>query len=88
MLNMTGGTISGNSAGSGGGGILVQAGYTDKYGTANISGGTISDNRMTGEGTGNNAFGGGGIYVNGYSSWISGYHNGVLNLTNAVIKEN
>lgn len=88
VLNMTGGTISGNSAGSGGGGILVQAGYTDKYGTANISGGTISDNRMTGEGTGNNAFGGGGIYVNGYSSWISGYHNGVLNLTNAVIKEN
>ena len=88
VLNMTGGTISGNSAGSGGGGILVQAGYTDKYGTANISGGTISDNRMTGEGTGNNAFGGGGIYVNGYSSCISGYHNGVLNLTNAVIKEN
>ena len=88
VLNMTGGTISGNSAGSGGGGILVQAGYTDKYGTANISGGTISDNRMTGEGTGNNAFGGGGIYVNGYSSSISGYHNGVLNLTNAVIKEN
>ena len=88
VLNMTGGTISGNSAGSGGGGILVQAGYTDKYGTANISGGTISDNRMTGEGTGNNAFGGGGIYVNGYSSRISGYHNGVLNLTNAVIKEN
>ena len=88
VLNMTGGTISGNSAGSGGGGILVQAGYTDKYGTANISGGTISDNRMTSEGTGNNAFGGGGIYVNGYSSSISGYHNGVLNLTNAVIKEN
>ena len=88
VLNMTGGTISGNSAGSGGGGILVQAGYTDKYGTANISGGTISDNRMTSEGTGNNAFGGGGIYVNGYSSCISGYHNGVLNLTNAVIKEN
>ena len=43
---------------------------------------------MSAKGTGNNAFGGGGIYVNGYSKWITGYHNGVLNLTNGVIKEN
>lgn len=87
-LNMTGGTITGNSAGSGGGGILVQAGRTNAYGTANISGGRITNNTMNAKGTGNNAFGGGGIYVNGYSSWIAGFHNGVLNLTNGVIKEN
>ncbi len=87
-LNMTGGTVAGNTAGSGGGGILVQAGYANAYGTANISGGKITGNAMSAKGTGNNAFGGGGIYVNGYSKWITGYHNGVLNLTNGVIKEN
>ncbi|WP_329886136.1 Cna B-type domain-containing protein [Pseudoramibacter sp. HA2172] len=90
VLNMTGGTVAGNTAGSSGGGILVQAGYTKTYGTANISGGKITGNTMNGKGTGNSAFGGGGIYVNGYSKKYlnKGFHNGVLNLTNGVIKEN
>lgn len=87
-LNMTGGSVTGNSSGSGGGGIMVQAGRTNAYGTANISGGTISGNNMTGSGEGEHAFGGGGIYVNGYSSAYRGFHNGVLNLTNALITEN
>ncbi|HEY9576027.1 MAG TPA: Cna B-type domain-containing protein [Lachnospiraceae bacterium] len=87
-FEMTGGTIEGNSAGSGGGGILVQAGAEDAYGTANISGGSIINNKMTGLGSGNNAFGGGGIYVNGYSKAYAGFHNGVLHLTNALIADN
>lgn len=87
-LNMTGGMVTGNSAGSGGGGILVQAGYLNAYGTANISGGVISNNVMNAEGTGNNAFGGGGIYVNGYSNAFPDFHNGVLNITNAIIEKN
>lgn len=87
-LNMTGGIVTGNTAGSGGGGILVQAGLTNAYGTATISGGKITDNDMSGKGTGNDAFGGGGIYVNGYSRSVAGYHNGVLNLNNAVIRDN
>lgn len=86
VLNMTGGIISGNTAGSGGGGIKVQAGFTNSYGVANISGGQIINNKMTGEGSRPKEFGGGGIYVNGYRGY--GYHNAVLNLTNAVIKEN
>lgn len=88
VLNMTGGSVTGNSSGSGGGGIMVQAGKTNSYAIANISGGTISDNRMLGTGEGEHAFGGGGIYVNGYSSDYPGFHNGVLNLTNALITEN
>jgi LPXTG-motif cell wall-anchored protein len=87
VLNMTGGVITGNSSGSGGGGIMVQAGKANAYATANISGGTISDNHMLGTGAGDHAFGGGGIYVNGYSG-NSAFHDGVLNLTNALITEN
>ncbi|MGN1388558.1 MAG: Cna B-type domain-containing protein [Bulleidia sp.] len=88
ILNMTGGSVTGNSSGSGGGGIMVQAGKSSAYATANISGGIISGNSMTGTGEGEHAFGGGGIYVNGYSSDYPGFHNGVLNLTNALITEN
>lgn len=83
-LNMTGGTVSGNSAGSAGGGIFIQGGNENAIGTANISGGTISNNSMTGTGLGNDSFGGGGIYVNGTSNGYSG----VLNLTNALITDN
>ncbi|MGI6211960.1 MAG: Cna B-type domain-containing protein [Anaerovoracaceae bacterium] len=84
-LNMTGGTVSGNTAGSAGGGIFVQGGrYETAIGTANISGGTISNNSMTGEGDENDSFGGGGIYVNGSST----YYNGVVNLTNVLITDN
>lgn len=88
LLNMTGGAITGNSSGAGGGGILIQAGISDETcSTANISGGTISNNTMTGKGSGNKAFGGGGIYVNGYA--VNGtHHNAVLNLSNALITEN
>lgn len=94
ILNMTGGVIDGNSAGSSGGGVFVQAGYSDtsshnpSWGIANISGGNITNNVMDGSGKGNKAFGGGGIYVNGYSAEYPEFHNGVLNLTNAVISDN
>lgn len=94
-LTMEGGTVSGNSAGSGGGGIFVQAGvtaptYWDAYATADISGGTITGNTMTGLGKGSDAFGGAGIYVNGFSDLYTayGFHDGVLHLTNAVITGN
>lgn len=97
ILNMTGGAIDSNTAGGCGGGIYVQAGYDQSYsgGTdhciANISGGDITNNKVTGTGIsaqgGRNMFGGGGIYVNGYASGY-GYANGVLNLQNAAIYDN
>lgn len=87
-LNMAGGTITNNSAGSGGGGIFVQAGMTNKQGVANISAGEITNNAMTAKGSGNNAFGGGGIYVNGYPNVYTGFQNGEVHLTNALITEN
>jgi len=87
VLNMTGGSVSGNTSGSGGGGIMVQAGKANSYAVANISGGSITNNTMTGNGEGEHAFGGGGIYVNGYAD-DSNFHNGILNLSNALITEN
>ncbi|MGN1381538.1 MAG: Cna B-type domain-containing protein, partial [Eubacterium sp.] len=87
-LIMTGGNIDSNSAGSGGGGIFVQAGTRGAAGKAVVSGGTIFKNKMTGEGIGNNAFGGGGIYVNGYSSNYPDFESGQLILTNALIYDN
>lgn len=96
ILNMTGGSVRDNEAGSGGGGIFVQYGFDEKgsdrasYGIANISGGAITGNRMTGKGHGNKAFGGGGIYVNGGPTKWNGtyYHKAELNLTNALITAN
>ncbi len=95
VLTMTGGTIANNSAGCAAGGIFLQAGYSASYaggtGThaiAYITGGTISGNRMTGTGNGNMAFGGGGIYVNGYSPSYSAFHAAELYLTNAVVSGN
>ncbi len=95
-LNMTSGLIDGNTAGTNGGGIFVQQGAAqfsnpdrDKNrcgkGIATISGGTISHNRMTGTGTGNAGFGGGGIYVNGN---CYRFCQGELNLADAVIHGN
>ena len=96
ILNMTGGSVRDNAAGSCGGGIFVQYGFDEKgsdrasYGIANISGGAITGNRMTGKGHGNKAFGGGGIYVNGGPTERNGtyYHKAELNLTNALITAN
>lgn len=91
-LNMTSGLIDGNTAGTNGGGIFVQQGtssgsYDNQFGKgiADISGGTISHNQVTGRGTGNAGFGGGGIYVNG--SCVL-YCQGKLNLADAVIHDN
>lgn len=95
VLTMTGGSVTENKAGSSGGGIFVQAGYsasghggTPTYSIAYITGGTISGNSMTAEGKGNKAFGGGGIYVNGYSSKFSDFQNGELHLANVEVSRN
>ena len=92
-LNMTGGTVSENRSASCGAGIYVSASnYNERNGfsTANISAGKIIDNVMTNEeNTGHIPcpFGGGGIYVNGWNKDLGGT-NGVLNLKNALIKDN
>lgn len=103
---MTGGSIEDNEAGAGGGGILVHANVYrksefDKLDEAHqtghratISGGTIRRNRVTGQGAGNMAFGGGGIYVNGVSQALIRqypqfiFKNGELHLTHAIIRDN
>ena len=85
-LHMSGGTVDGNSAGSGGGGIYIQGGYPGAVGSATITGGTISNNNMTDNGSGYKEFGGGGIYVNGVSE--QQFKNGRLNLENALIHDN
>ena len=85
---MTGGMIDDNRSGTGGGGIFVQAGFTGCNATATISGGYITNNIMTGTGQGNFAFGGGGIYVNGFNNTVSSFQNGELKLTNALIINN
>ena len=88
ILNMTGGVIKENKAGSAGGGIFVQTDNqkrnTDGSNIANISAGEILDNEMTGYGATDKMFGGGGIYVNGLSQSLQG----VLNLKNALITDN
>lgn len=87
-LIMTGGKVNENSADRGGGGIFIQAGLIGKAGSADISGGQIINNQMIGKGKDQMAFGGGGIYVNGYSKKYEGLQNGQLNLTNAIIRNN
>ena len=88
ILNMTGGVIKENKAGSAGGGIFVQTDNqkrdTDGSNIANISAGEILDNEMTGLGVEDKMFGGGGIYVNGLSQSLQA----VLNLKNALITDN
>lgn len=95
VLTMTGGSVSNNKAGSAGGGIFVQAGLSEEggdgtpsYCIAKVSGGTLSGNAMTGTGDSNSSFGGGAIYVNGYSSEYSQFHNGELYLTNVEVSGN
>ncbi|MDD7340011.1 MAG: Cna B-type domain-containing protein [Eubacteriales bacterium] len=87
ILNMTGGTVDNNIAGSSGGGIFVQAKYF--FGGASksyISGGRITNNKMEGSGETNMLFGGGGIYVNGARPEYGS--NGELYLKNAIIRNN
>ena len=88
ILNMTGGVIKENTAGSAGGGIFIQTDNEkrDKDGSnmANISAGEILDNEMTGYGATDKMFGGGGIYINGLSQSLQG----ILNLKNALITDN
>ena len=87
-LNMTGGTISENKAGSAGGGIYVQAGTGNGYSVANISAGKIIKNKVIGNGIYKALFGGGGIYVNGEDHLVNNRNNGILYLKNAVVKNN
>lgn len=95
VLVMTAGTLSGNKAGSAGGGLFVQAGLSEEGGSgtpnyciAKITGGSIVGNAMTDKGDSNSSFGGGGIYVNGYSGEYSVFHNGELYLSNVEISGN
>lgn len=86
-LEMTGGTIDGNTAGSAGGGIFVQCRYDNSPGNASkafISAGKITNNVMNAVGSENMNFGGGGIYVNGSKD----AKNGELHLKNAIITDN
>lgn len=94
-LYMTGGLIDGNTAGASGGGIFIQCRLFDSgKSIAYISSGRITNNKMSGTGITEKAFGGGGIYVNGFpASWdYAGTHyygeNGELYLTNAIIRNN
>lgn len=97
ILNMSGGIIDGNEAGSAGGGIFIQAQYFGKgKGKAYISAGQITNNKMNGNGVLDAAFGGGGIYVNGARQSVGtgenevslGGANGELHLVNAVLFKN
>lgn len=92
---MTGGLIDGNIAGASGGGIFIQCRLLDGgKSIAYISSGKITNNKMSGTGKTEMAFGGGGIYVNGFpASWdYAGTHfygeNSELYLTNAIIRNN
>ena len=86
-LYMTGGIIDGNTAGSSGGGIFIQAKYyRGSASKAYISGGQITNNKMKGNGVTPMEFGGGGIYVNGAAPSYGG--NGELHLTNTIIRNN
>ncbi len=94
-LYMSGGIIDGNEAGATGGGIFIQAGlYSSTLCKAYISAGKITNNRMSGVGATDKAFGGGGIYVNGIKkNWEWQGHtypggNGELHLVNTVIRDN
>ncbi|MDY6038024.1 MAG: Cna B-type domain-containing protein [Eubacterium sp.] len=89
-LNMTGGLVDGNTAGSAGGGIFVQAKYlSGGISRAYISAGRITNNIMSAEGVTEKQFGGGGIYVNGANKeyGLDGA-NGELYLKNALITDN
>jgi len=86
IFEMTGGTIEGNVSRATGGGVFVQAAYGSLESYAKITAGSIINNKMLGTGTTNFAFGGGGIYVNGYVS--NNFSNGKLYLENVVVTDN
>ena len=93
-LDMSGGSITDNSAGSCGGGLYVQAGNSASsyYGLTNsiahVTEGIIANNKTLGTGKDSGMFGGGGIYVNGYTASYTGYASGELYLENAAIYDN
>ena len=84
---MDGGTIDSNESGACGGGIFIQAGYSSYRNKAYINSGRITNNTMQGTGKMNHAFGGGGIYVNGFGSGFN-FYNGELYLKNAIVTDN
>lgn len=87
VLKMDGGTVDGNTAGSSGGGIFIQAKYfSGTQGKAYITAGEITNNKMDGTGKTNMAFGGGGIYVNGAPEKYG--RNGELYIQNVLITNN
>ncbi|MDU5952497.1 MAG: Cna B-type domain-containing protein [Clostridiales bacterium] len=87
LFYMTGGVIDANESGACGGGLFIQAGYSSHRNKVYISAGQISNNRMLGTGKMNMAFGGGGIYVNGFGPGYD-FYNAELYLTNVIIKDN
>ncbi|MDD7267437.1 MAG: Cna B-type domain-containing protein [Lachnospiraceae bacterium] len=90
ILKMSGGTVEGNTAGSAGGGIFVQAKYfSGGASKAYIDSGKIINNQMDASGYTEKMFGGGGIYVNGANNnyGVNGA-NGELHLKNVVIHNN
>ncbi|MFR9292604.1 MAG: Cna B-type domain-containing protein, partial [Peptococcus niger] len=87
LFYMTGGVIDANESGACGGGLFIQAGYESHRNKVYISAGKISNNRMLGTGKMNMAFGGGGIYVNGFGPGYN-FYNAELYLTNVIIKDN
>ncbi len=74
-LNMTGGSVSNNTAYAQAGGIYVQSSSVAE----------ISAGQITGNVSGRGEFGGGGIYVNGGRE---GRKNGLLKLNNVLITDN
>lgn len=86
-LKMDGGIVDGNTAGSSGGGIFIQAKYfSGSQGRAIITAGKITNNKMDGTGKTNMAFGGAGIYVNGATEEYGA--NGELYIQNVLITDN
>ena len=87
VLYMNGGIVDGNTAGSSGGGIFIQAKYfSGSQGRAIITAGKITNNKMDGSGKTNMAFGGAGIYVNGVTEEYGA--NGELYIQNVLITDN
>ena len=87
VLYMDGGIVDGNTAGSSGGGIFIQAKYfSGSQGRAIITAGKITNNKMDGTGKTNKAFGGAGIYVNGATEEYG--VNGELYIKNVLIIDN
>lgn len=86
VFNMTGGVIDGNISRSTGGGLFIQATFGQAKSEAHITGGSLTNNRMEGEGITNHGYGGGAVYVNGYNE--PGFGNGTLYMKNVLITEN